>query len=102
METQGAQQLMDLVLKLENLMVVVAVWVVVNRFSKAFPKILRMAVVRKVWPLVPLVLCISAMWLPGIAQSSLAIGDKILLGLVLGGAEEIAHKVLKKWLGGQK
>ena len=101
MET-GAKTLVDLIFRPENLALVVGVWSIISGMAKAFPKLAKRRVWARVQPLLAPALCIAAMlWLPGLkAAEGLSIGDRIVLGLVLGFAVGQVHKLIKQtWLG---
>jgi hypothetical protein len=96
MDVQGAQQLVDLILKPENLIVVMSAWILISTATKAFPKLATNRQWKRLLPVLPIVLCEAAMWLPGVAQETMSIGDKVLLGCILGWAVGHTHKMVKR------
>lgn len=90
----GAQTLISTVLAYENLAVVVGCWIVITTAQRAAPEFFKRPIVARLLPIFPLVLCTAALWLPGVAQAAMSIGDKILLGLLLGFAVGHAHKII--------
>lgn len=93
---KGAIDLVNIILKPENMAVVVGVWVIITTAKKAVPEFMSHPILVRILPVIPIVLCVAAMWLPGVGQTDMAVGDKILLGLLLGFAVGHAHKVVKQ------
>lgn len=93
METKAVQTLIDMILKPENISVMTACWVVMAAIKRAAPELSRAGWWARLQPVLPLFLCIAAMWIPGIEQESLGAGDRVILGIMLGGATGHAHKL---------
>ena len=96
METQAAQTLIGVVLKPENLAVVIGVWVILTTVKQVIAGIVEKAWWARIEPILPLVLCTAALWVPGAAQAGMSLADKLLLGLLLGFAVGHAHKIISQ------
>lgn len=92
---QGAGQLIAIVLKPENLAVILGVWIVLTTAQRVLPELFAKPLVVRLLPLMPLVLCIAAMWMPGVAAPP-TVGERVLLGLILGFAVGFVHKLVKQ------
>ena len=96
MEAQAAQSLINTILLPANLAVVVGVWVLITTLHKAVPELKGKGWWARLQPVLPLVLCTAALWIPGAAQADQSAADRILLGLLLGFAVGHAHKIVKQ------
>lgn len=92
----GASKLLDIFMRPENLLLMFAVWAFIGTAKKALPDIAASAVFARIAPVLPLALCVAAMWMPGVQQASLGVGEKVLLGCVLGFAVGHLHKLTKQ------
>ena len=86
-------QFIDYLLRTEHLLAVAGVWILLSLFAKLLPRIALTRIYARIVPLLPIVLCSGAVWLPGIAQSGLGVGARIFLGIVLGALVGHAHKI---------
>lgn len=89
----GASQLIAIVLAPTNLAIIVGVWVLLTTAQRVGPEVFARPLMVRLLPVLPLVLCIAALWLPGITAPA-TIGERVLLGLLLGAAVGHAHKLL--------
>jgi len=96
MEAQAAKSLTDTILQPENLAVVVGVWVLLQSIAKAMPKLSANSLWARIQPLLPLVLCVAALWIPGAAQEGMSIADKLWLGLLMGYFVGHTHKIMNQ------
>jgi len=83
-----------LIMRPENLITVLGVWILLDAFRRSVPKASTSGLYARLVPWMPLVLCIAAQWLPRVGIVDAALGDKVLLGLVLGFAVGHAHKLI--------
>ena len=90
----GASQLIDYLMRVENLSVAVAVWIVLSVVNRIFPKLKAHPVYARAAPALPIVLCSVCVWIPGIADPTLGVGSRIMLGIILGAVAANAHKIL--------
>jgi hypothetical protein len=90
----GAAQLIDHLMRVENLSIAVAVWVLLSVTLRVFPKIKRHRLWARLAPAAPILLCSAAVWVPGVVDDSLSIGSRIVLGVLLGAISANAHKIL--------
>ena len=97
----GAKTLIDTIMKPENLYIVIGVWILITTLHRVVPELKSKAWWARVQPVLPLVLCNAAMWLPGVAQAEMSTGDKFILGTILGFSVGHAHKVVKQFGFGQ-
>ncbi len=90
----GAAQLIDYLMRVDNLLVVAAVWVLISVVNRVFPKLKAHRVYARIAPALPILLCSAAVWIPGTADPELGVGSRIFLGIVLGALVANAHKLL--------
>jgi hypothetical protein len=85
----------------ENLLIAAAVWVLLSAFTRAFPKLKAHKVWARLAPVLPIVLCSGAVWIPGTVDPELGIGSRIVLGIVLGALAANGHKILGQTILGK-
>jgi C4-dicarboxylate transporter len=92
----GTTVLVDILMRPSNLILMTAVWALIGSLKKAAPELNNSAAFARVAPLLPIVLCIGAMWIPGVEHESMGVGERILLGCVLGFAVGHVHKLTRQ------
>lgn len=100
METQNAGVLFELqnLLTYWNVLLVVAVWTVVQTIRGMFPGWLsKGGKLASVVPALPIVICSAAVWIPGPwLTSDASWGERVVLGVVLGALTANGHSIVKK------
>jgi hypothetical protein len=96
MEQHACLTLTDVVLNPENLAVVTGVSIVMVTVTRAVPELVATTWWARVRPLLPPLMCIAALWLPGVADAQMQTGDRALLGLLLGVFAGQVHKILNQ------
>jgi hypothetical protein len=89
----GAAELVDYLMRVEHLLVVAAVWFLQSVFCRVFPRAKAHKLYARIAPVVPLLLCSGAVWIPGVVSDDIGIGSRIFLGVVLGALTANAHKI---------
>ncbi len=92
--TGGAAGLIDYLMRVENLSIAVAVWVLLSIFCRVFPKVKAHPLWARLAPALPILLCSIAVWIPGVADPELGVGSRVMLGIILGAVAANAHKIL--------
>lgn len=89
----GASELIDYLMKIENISIAVAVWVLLSVVTRVFPKLKAHPMWARLAPALPILLCSAAVWIPGCADPELGVGSRIFLGIILGAFAANAHKI---------
>lgn len=84
----------EYLMRVENLLIVAAVWVVMSTLRRVWPELGEHHLWARFSPVMPLVLCSAAVWIPGVVDGTP--GMKVLLGIVLGAMSANAHKIFKQ------
>jgi hypothetical protein len=87
------KEFLSYLVQTENLLIVAAVWVLISAACRAFPRLKAHRLWARIAPVLPILLCSAAVWIPGCADPELGIGSRILLGIVLGAMVANAHKI---------
>lgn len=96
--------LMDVLLTKSNLILVAAVWVLIQTVRKFLPPV----VYENPWwvrfePLIAIVLCMAGVWIPTQQPDSMTLADKLMVGMILGYLVAHSHKIgLQSVLGRDK
>lgn len=93
---QGAQALLDTLMQWENLSTMAATAVLLATAKRVLPKLHKHSVWQRCLPLLPLIMCSIAVWIPGIQPEEMSVGSRITLGIILGAGTGQAHKILKQ------
>ena len=80
----------------QNLMVVVGAWFVIETLKKAFTKFWRGAVGQKLIVFMPILVCEALIFATMKWQPDTTVGERVVLGLVLGMATAHPHDILKR------
>lgn len=102
--TNATDILMDVLLTKSNLILVAAVWVLIQTVRKILPP----AVYENPWwvrfePLIAIVLCMAGVWIPSQQPDSMTLADKLMVGMILGYLVAHSHKIgLQSVLGMDK
>jgi len=102
MEVQATKGIMEVLLREENLLTMVAVWSLIFAFQRAFPEIWNHSICRRTKHFIPLLFCSIAVWLPGVQPPEAEAGDLIILGIVLGFGVGHLHGLMKRLGWGPK
>lgn len=100
--TGAADILVQLLLRQENLYLMVAVYALLTTIQKVLPPGLNehhLAV--RLQPLYPMILCSIGVWIPAQQPPDMSAGSKVLVGLILGWACGNLHKVWKQTVRGK-
>lgn len=100
METEAVKSLSDLLLSTENLIIMVAAWVIISSARKIVPKFFEKSLVARLLPILPMAITCSVVWLPGL-RPEMGWGATLLLGVVLGWGAGQVHKVVKQTFLGE-
>jgi len=92
--------LTDLLLRKESLYLVAGVWILLETLRRVLPKMAAHAVYVRLAPVLPILLCEGAMWIPGLFDD-LTSAHKVLVGLILGYASAHTRKVLTQSILGR-
>lgn len=86
-------------LEAEYFLIVAAVPVLIRTVLGLFPALATKKATARLLPVVPLLLCSAAVWIPGIADD-MEIGNRIFLGIALGSIAGQSHKLAKQTVMG--
>lgn len=95
------EQLTQIFLEPSNFAIIVATWVLIDTYRRMFPMAARSSISARLEPLLPLLIASGFLWIPGVAQEALGVGDKLVLGIVLGWGTGWAHKFLGQSIRGR-
>lgn len=101
MDAKAIEALSNLLLTKENLAVMVAAWTILSVAKRVLPGLFQKSVMARLLPLLPMLLCMAMVWLPGIRPEGVDWGWLLVLGVVLGWGVGNLHKVLKQTVLGQ-
>ena len=91
------EQFISILLRYENLITMAAAGAIVETLKRAFPRVHGKDALRRVKPLFPLVWCSVAMVGPfGLAPPEAALGERVMLGCLLGGMTSWAYEQFKR------
>lgn len=93
--------LTDIVFRPENAVIIGAISAIVSSLRFVWPEFDRHRLAIRYLPLLPLLLGVVLLWIPGIPQAALGAGDRVLLGLTLGGFVMAGYKVYSQTLRGR-
>ena len=97
---EGTQKFLDLMMRYENLIIMFGAWVAVGVVGKVFPKFRGSKIGARLQPLAPFIFTMGACWLPGLLPPEVGLGERLMLGLILGWGSGHMHKILKQTLFG--
>ena len=100
METRTLQ-FIDYLWTMPNLMIVSSVWILLNRFRKAFPEVSKHSFYARLQPLLPILLASGAVWIPGAIDAPMAVASRVFLGITLGFGAAYANKLLRQTVLGK-
>ncbi len=86
--------LTEIVAQPQNALIILAVWALIQAAKKTLPELANKPMFARLEPLLPLILCSAAVWIPQATAEDIGTGERIMLGLVLGFAVGHAHKIL--------
>jgi hypothetical protein len=87
---------MAILLRTENLLTMIGVWVLIGAFGQVFPSFSDRAGWARFQPLAPLALCELAVWIPGLQPEDMGLGARVMLALCLGFGVGHVHKIIKQ------
>jgi hypothetical protein len=76
-----------------NLLIIVGAWAVVKTLTMAIPELADRPWFARLLPVLPLALTSGFVWIPGATEAA-GVGERIMLGLVLGFFVGHAHKII--------
>jgi len=91
----AANVLLAIVIKTENIVVVCSVAIAITTARRVLPELFARPLVIRLLPLLPLMLCTAALWIPWVGAPAGA-GARALLGCLLGSFVGQAYKVLRQ------
>lgn len=100
MEEQAAKTLSDLLLVPSHLYLMAASWILMYGARKILPDLHEHPTLARALPLMPILLCSIGVWIPGAVEPGLLAGERIIMGIVLGGATAYSHKTIKQTILG--
>lgn len=86
----------EILVRYENVLVMGATWIVVGLLYKLVPWFKTAPIGARFQPLMPVVLASGFVWIPGAMPAATGIGERIMLGIILGFSCGHMHKVLKQ------
>lgn len=94
--------MLDFVLTQHNLVIAAAIYMLLGAVKKSAPELVQHRLWARIEPLAPVLLASAAVWIPGLAATQgLGIGDRIMLGLVIGAIVAYGHKLFRQSLLGR-
>lgn len=84
----------DYLLRPEHALVMCAVWVVIGLVKRVAPCLESNRTWLRMLPVMPIILCSWAVWVPGLVEGTPA--ERVLLGLVLGSFCGHMHKFIRQ------
>ena len=85
-------------MQVNHMLIVVSVWVLMSLVRRIVPAVGDHHIYATLSPVLPIVLCSVAVWIPGLVDGSIA--TKIMLGIVLGAMAANGHKIVRQTLLG--
>lgn len=90
----GTVKFTNILVRYESLMITGATWVVIQTFWKAVPNIANHPILARLKPLMSVILCTGAAFLPSFRLEGQQWDETLLYGIVLGSGTSYAHKIL--------
>lgn len=98
---EGSQKFLEIMLRYENLLIMLAAWIAVGIVGKVLPKFAAHSIGARLQPLAPFAFTMGAVFLPGLIPAGTGIGERLMLGLILGWGSGHTHKVIKQTVFGK-
>lgn len=102
-----AVEFIEYVLTMNNLLIVVSVWTLIGTIHKVAPglKDKDASMATATWvrflPVLPVLLSVIAVWIPGAGPVDLTPANRLFLGIILGQFSAHAHKIFGQTLLGR-
>ena len=98
MDTQAvaatSNALTELLLRKENLYLMAGAWIVLQTILRFLPiSVMDSPWTIRVLPIAPIILCSIGVWIPGLQSDSVQVGERIMVGLILGYAVAHSYKI---------
>ena len=93
--------LIEVMLRVENLIVMVSAWAIISIAQKVFPALVEKPLWVRLQPVMPLVWCCVFIWMPGLRPEDKSVGFLLLLGIILGWASAWVFKAVKQGIMGK-
>jgi hypothetical protein len=87
---------LDIIMRYENLLAMGGCWSALKIGTKMLGSIADAAWFARIQPGLAVLLCIGAMWLPGLQPSEAGFGERLMLGFILGAVTAFGHKAIKQ------
>lgn len=81
-------------MQVNHMLIVVSVWVLMSIVRRMLPAIADHHAYAYLSPVLPIILCSLAVWIPGLTDGSVA--TRIMLGIVLGAMAANGHKIVRQ------
>lgn len=91
--------LIDAVFATQHIIAMVATWALIEVIKRLVPTMATSGWFKRLLPLMPLIFCSAAVWLPGVSMP-MPWGSRVLLGIVLGSISGHVHKMARQTLLG--
>jgi len=102
MEQQALNALSKILLTPQNLGIMVASWTIIAVSRRMFPSLFKKPIMIRLLPVLPILLCMALLWLPGLRPAGVEWGWMLILGILLGWGTGHLHKILKQTVLGDK
>jgi len=97
---EGTQQFLSMMLRYENLIIMLSAWISIGLIGKMAPKFRDSKIGARLQPIAPFLFTSGACWLPGLLPAESGLGERLMLGLILGWGSGHTHKILKQTIYG--
>lgn len=101
MEAQAISALSKILLTPQNLGIMIAAWFLIALPKRMFPEFFATPIMKRLLPLMPMLLCMALIWLPGLRPKNVEWGWMLILGILLGWGVGHLHKVIGRSILGQ-
>ena len=101
MEAKALEMLSKMILTPENIGIMVSAWFLIALSRRVFKEFFKRLIMQRILPLLPMLLCMGLVWLPGLSPKGTTWGWNIILGIVLGWGVGHLHKILSRTVFGK-
>lgn len=95
MEQTALKTLTDILFTQENVIIMVATWVLISTARKMVPTFFGKRWVIRFLPAAPILICSALVWMPGL-RPDMGWGGVVLLGVILGWGSGHMHKLVSR------
>ncbi len=93
---EGSVKFTSILVRYESLMITGATWVLIQTFWKTVPNIANHPILARLKPMMSVILCTGAAFLPSFRLEGQRWDEMLLYGIVLGSSTSYAHKILSQ------